>query len=159
VAKSLLGRLFGRADPTADWPPFAGAVPKFDLERLALGPVRLGDPFEAARALGKPQAFDGDLAKGKAFLEYGLFDLDFRDGKLMCVGFDVLAAEAPVGGLRLSGSTTPETVRGWFGEPKTDGVDGGFRWIEYQRGGATLEFEFGSDGRLGYVQVYLDGYT
>lgn len=168
----LFDRLFAK-DPTAGWPPFAGRTPAFDLEMLAFGPLRLGAPLESARAIGRPSRLRRPV-ESSTTLEYdaGGFRLEFFEGKLACVSFvtateagerlrDAAAAGEPsIGGLRVSDKTTPDEVRAWFGEPTSDSGGGErLRWLEYQRPGATLEFEFDGEKGLGYVQIYVDGYA
>jgi len=152
----LLSRLLGK-DLTADWPPAAG-IPSLDLERHAVGPLRLGDPVEGARALGRPQAAKGDPGGGM-LLDYGTYDLQFRDGRLLCAGFDMEAAsQVTVAGFTLSTATTPLDAMAWLGEPTSDSQEGDLRWIDYERGEATLALEF-DGGKLACVQLYAEGFA
>jgi hypothetical protein len=106
--------------------------------------------------------------KGAAILEYdGVgMDLTFHDGKLRCIAFTTASdgdrpgrSQPTIGGLKVSEKTTPEDVLASFGEPASDSrAPEGLRWIEYQRGSATLEFEF-DEGLLGFVQCYAEGYA
>ena len=171
VLKSLMGSLFG-TDPTAGWPPHSGNQPVFDLEMLAVGSLRLGATFDGARSLGKPSAYRAP-ARGSVMLEYAPvgMELRFHDAKLVCASFTTAGdsiqrfgkgaapSQPTIGGHKVTGQTTPEEVLAWFGEPVSDGGSpDGLRWIEYQRGSATLEFEF-DEGALGFVQVYAEGYA
>lgn len=152
--------LFGkRKDPTSDWPP-PGRPPSLDFERQAVGPLRLGDAFEAAKVFGRPGRCRA-LAGGKSqLLEYEGFELDFRDGRLACAKFDIArGASAIVGDIRLSRATKPLDVLVWFGEPSSDSRGGGdLRWIDFVRDGATLALEFDAKG-LACVQLYAEGYA
>lgn len=152
--------MFGRGkDPTEGWPR-AGAPPSIDLERRQVGPLRLGDPLEGAKSLGRPDRVRGPANGGNRVLEYAAFELDFRDGRLACVKFDLDGpASVSVGGLRLSRATKPLEARAWFGEPASDTTDGGaLRWIDFERAGATLALEFDAGG-LACVQLYAEGFA
>jgi hypothetical protein len=152
--------LFGTSkDPTADWPA-AGEAPVLDLDRQAVGPVRLGDPFDAAKAFGRPKRFHGSAHAGDQTLEYETFELTFEHGRLVCVKFDVDAGDAViVAGIRLSRRTQPLDALVWFGDPASDSTGGGeLRWIDFVRDGATLALEFDMTG-LTCVQLYAAGYA
>ena len=171
MLKTLLGGLFGK-DPTEGWPPHSGGQPTFDLEMLAVGSLRLGAAFEGARSVGKPSRWR-EPTRGALVLEYApvAMELRFHDRKLVCAGFYTAAdaierfgagskpCEPTIGGHRVTGQTTPDEVLARFGPPVSDGGSpAGLRWIEYQRGSATLEFEF-DEGLLGFVQIYAEGYA
>ena len=151
--------MFGKTkDPTIDWPA-TGAAPVLDLERKAVGPLRLGESFEAAKALGRPERFLGSVEGGNHVLEYASFDLEFHEGRLVCAKFDIDGpASVSVGGLRLSRSTKPLDARSWFGEPSSDSTNGTWRWLDFLRDGATLALEFDAKG-LTCVQLYAVGYA
>ena len=93
-------------------------------------------------------------------------DLAFHEGKLVRVTFLTATdadrpgrSEPTIGGHKMSEATTPEEILAWLGEPTSnDRSPEGLRWIEFQRGSATLEFEF-DEGRLGFVQIYAEGYA
>ena len=151
--------MFGRAkNPTSDWPA-AGQQPSLDFERQSIGPLRLGDPFEAARALGRPESV-AKSGGGNQRLEYASFELEFTDGRLVCAKFDIEdRASVNVGDIRLSRATKPLDAQVWFGEPASDSTGGGdLRWIDFARDGATLALEFDGKG-LTCVQLYADGYA
>jgi len=168
----VLGRLstWLGLDPTADWPPFDGKTPAIDLERKAFGPLKLGDALASARTLGRPSSRKGRGAMSILAYEAGGFELEFVAGKLACVAFDTCildveranpkaaAAAVSVGGLKLSGTTTPQDVRAWFGEPTSESGEGDLLWLDYERAGATLALEFDATG-LAYVQLYAEGYA
>lgn len=152
--------MFGkRKDPTSDWPP-AGQAPSLDLERHSVGPLRLGDAFEAAKVFGRPARWRGPAGGESQLLEYEGFELDFRDGRLACAKFDIArGASAMVGDIRLSRATKPLDALVWFGEPSSDSTGGGdLRWIDFVRDGATLALEFDGKG-LVCVQLYAEGYA
>lgn len=152
--------MFGKGkDPTAGWPP-AGGAPVLDLERKAVGPLRLGDPFENAKALGRPDRVRGASKGGNRALVHAGFELEFRDDRLACARFDLDAtASVQVGGFRLSRATKPLDAQVWFGEPSSDPTDGGaLRWIDFERDGATLALEFDAQG-LACVQLHAEGYA
>jgi hypothetical protein len=147
--------LFGKAkDPTADWPA-AGQAPTLDLQRHAIGPLCLGDPLENARALGQPKRFrDG-------YLQYETFELEFKDGRLVAVKFDIDEGSSVnvAGDIRLSRAVKPLDVQTWFGEPVSDSTGGGnLRWIDFEHDAATLALEFTAE-RLTCVQLYAEGYA
>jgi hypothetical protein len=152
--------LFGKEkDPTSDWPA-AGQAPVLDLERPAVGPLRLGDSFDGAKAFGRPKRLHGSAKGGNLVLEYPSFELEFQDHRLICVKFDIDGpASVNVGDIRLSRLTKPLDVQTWFGEPSSDSRGGGdLRWIDFLRDGATLALEFDAKG-LHCVQLYADGYA
>jgi hypothetical protein len=146
-------------DPTADWPP-AGQIPKLDLERQAVGPLRLGDAFDGAKSLGRPKRLYGPANGGNQVLEYASFELEFQDDRLVCAKFDLDGrASVNVGDFRLSRATKPMDAQVWFGEPSSDSTGGGdLRWIDFVRDGATLALEFDAEG-LSCVQLYAEGYA
>ncbi len=152
--------MFGKGrNPASDWPP-AGPAPALDLGRKAVGPLRLGDPFESARALGRPVRVRGPASGGDQVLEYAGFELDFRDGRLACAKFDLDGpGSVSVGDIRLSRATKPLDAQVWFGEPSSDSTGAGdLRWIDFERDGATLALEFDAKG-LACVQLYAEGYA
>ena len=152
--------MFGKEkDPTSGWPA-AGQTPTLDLERQAVGPLRLGDSFDGAKALGRPNRLRGSVAGGNPLLEYASFELEFQGGRLVCAKFDLDgSASVNVGDIRLSRSTKPIDAQVWFGEPSSDTTDGGdLRWIDFERDGATLALEFDAKG-LNCVQLYAEGYA
>lgn len=130
-----------------------------DFDRKTVGPLQLGDPAEAAGALGEPKRSSGK--GGNRRLDYGAFELDFIDGKLACAKVDMVDAQSAVnvGDVRLTRAVKPLDVQVWFGEPASDsaGPDG-LRWIDFERDGATLALEFDAQG-LSCVQLYADGYA
>lgn len=151
--------MFGKEDPTPNWPA-AGQTPTLDLERQAVGPLRLGDSFDGAKTLGRPKRVRGPTNGGKQVLEYASFELEFHDGRLVCAKFDFDGrASVNVGDIRLSRSTKPIDAQVWFGEPSSDSTGGGdLRWIDFVRDGATLALEFDAKG-LTCVQLYAEGYA
>lgn len=152
--------MFGKEkDPTSDWPP-AGQAPALDLERQAIGPLRLGDSFDGAKALGRPRQVRGEAKGGNRLLEYAGFELEFQEGRLVCVTFAIDGpASVNVGDFRLARATKPLDIHAWFGEPASDSKGGGgLRWIDFVRDGATLALEFDAKG-LSCVQLYAEGYA
>ena len=151
--------MFGSTDdPTTDWPA-AGEAPTLDLERQAVGSLRLGDAFDGARVFGKPQRARGQ--GGDRTLEYATFDLEFKDGRLICAKFDLDGRKSVnvVGDIRLSRATQPLDALVWFGDPASDSTGGiDLRWMDFVRGGATLALEFDTQG-LSCVQLYAEGYA
>ena len=93
-------------------------------------------------------------------LEYASFELEFEDGRFVCVKFDIDgAASVNVGDIRLSRATKPLDAQVWFGEPSSDSCGGSdLRWIDFVRDGATLALEFDAKG-LTCVQLYAEGYA
>jgi hypothetical protein len=149
--------MFGKSkDPTADWPP-AGAPPTLHLDRAAVGALPLGGSFEQARSFGRPKRHGG--GEKARLLEYERYELEFTDDRLVCAKFDLDEGDSVnVGDMRLTPTTKPLDIQVWFGEPTSDGSEGDLRWIDYERGGATLALEF-TDGRLTCVQLYAEGYA
>ena len=115
--------------------------------------------MEGAGAFGKPKRSRGKPGGNQVF-EYLGFELEFHDGCLACVKFDIDdAASVNVGDIRLSRATKPIDVQVWFGEPSSDTTGGGdLRWIDFERNGATLALEFDGKG-LSCVQLYAEGYA
>jgi hypothetical protein len=153
----LLDRLRKKKDLTADWPE-DGAAPALDIDVAAVGPVKLGDPLEAARALGKPVSCRGEV--GGYFLDYPRCGLEFRDDRLVCVHFNVdVEDEVVVGRHRLTFATTALDAQVYFGDPSSDSRSpDGLRWLAFERRGSTLELEFDEDA-LSCVQLYAEGYA
>lgn len=152
----MLGR---DKDPTIDWPA-SGQAPVLDLERQAVGPLRLGDSFVGAKAFGRPKRLHGRANGEDKVLEYAGFELQFQADRLVCAKFDLDGqSSVNVGDIRLSRSTKPLDAQVWFGEPSSDSTDGGnLRWIDFLRDGATLALEFDAKG-LSCVQLYAEGYA
>ena len=119
-------------------------APTLDLDRQAIGSLRLGDPVEKAKGL-----------------DYEGFELEFKDGRLLAVKCDIddgSVVNMP-GDIRLTRATKPLDVQVWFGDPASDSTDGGkLRWIDFERNGATLALEF-TGGQLSCVQLYAEGYA
>jgi len=152
--------LFGKdKNPTSDW-PVTGQPPILDLEQQAVGSLRLGDSFDAARTLGRPKRLRGPAYGGNQVLEYASFELEFMDGRFVCIKFNLDdRASVNVGEIRLSRLTKPLEVQAWFGEPSSDSTDGGnLRWIDFLRDGATFALEFDEKGLI-CVQLYAEGYA
>ena len=64
-----------------------------------------------------------------------------------------------VGTFELTADTTPVDVQVYLGDPSSDtSSNDGLRWIDYERGEATLALEF-DEGKLAYVQLYAEGYA
>jgi hypothetical protein len=155
----LLSKLLGTQDPTATWPA-AGPPPALGLEGGQVGPLKLGDPLEAAKPLGRPGRITKMLAN-TLLLEYDAYDLEFKDARLVCTKFDLddRGDRVTVAGFALSGATTPLDIKSWFGDPTSDSTGAGnLRWIDYERDGCTLALEF-EDGKLRCVQLYAEGYA
>lgn len=147
---------FSREDPTAGWPP-AQAAPGLDLEGHAIGALRLGDPMEKARSLGKPKKVSGKAPK--LGLHYETFLLEFDDRGLICVSFEVdEGSRVAVGAYELTRATQPIDAQVWFGDPASDSAGDGLRWLDFQRGTATFALEFDEEG-LDCVQLYAEGYA
>ena len=152
----IFSKLFSAPDPTAGWPPPTGR-PALDLEGGKVGPLHLGDAFEAARALGRPVKLYSIMRD--PVLEYPGFELEFADGKLVCVKFDLDGSDrVEVGSHALTRSTTPLDAQVYFGDPTSDSSEGTLRWIDYERGGITLALEF-DGGKLGCVQLYNEAFA
>jgi hypothetical protein len=165
----IIDRLLGRwRDPTKDWRVEVGASPDFDLSRMAFGSLRLGDPIEAARFLGRPDSFrwkkDGycELLYARAG-----FQLDFQGGHLCYVAFFVgvdtyqpthptLSLSQPQirGGIRLTQRTGREELLRYFGRPVSEDCDSDETILYYLRGGVTMEFELDGSGHLKRWNLY-----
>ncbi|QJR13976.1 hypothetical protein [Usitatibacter palustris] len=162
----LFGKLFSK-DPTADWPPPEGRLPAFDPSTGKFGPLRFGDPLEAARALGKPLSYEGGT--NMAILKYASgVTLDFEDGKFVNLCFNTAPevaahggqrpAVGSVGGLPVSEATTPEDAIGWMGEPdeREEDADDDSIAFTYRRGKITIYFEFEKDVGLSFLDITAD---
>ena len=153
----LLAKLFRKDDPTADWPAATGK-PALDPERQSVGPLRLGDPVEKARALGRPERVTRQRATG-TLLEYADFELEFANGKLVCATFNLDPGKSvAVAGFTLTPTSTPLDLQAWLGAPSSDGREGKLRWLDFERGDATLALEY-TEGKLSCVQLYGKGYA
>ena len=133
--------------------------PELDLQRRSFGPLKLNGSLDEAGAFGPPKRKHG--SGGNQVLEYaGGYQLEFKEGRLVCVKFDVddgVSVDV-AGNIRLSRATKPLDVQVWFGEPASDSSSGGRRWIDFEREGATLALEFDGKG-LNCVQLYAEGYA
>jgi hypothetical protein len=119
----------------------------------------LGDALESAQAFGPPKKSSGKGAD--RILDFGDFELDYRDGKLACAKVDMVDVKSAVlvGDVRLTHAVKPLDAQVWFGEPTSDSNGpGGLRWMDFEREGATLALEFDADG-LACVQLYAEGYA
>jgi hypothetical protein len=165
VAAGFLAKLFG-GDPTADWPPYSGRTPSFDAERGVFGPVRFGDPLEKCRALGKPTRTKGKPESAlKLCYDPGGYEVVIEEGRFVGIYFDTsldpdrrdsVAAVVSVGGMPVSGRTTPEEVRAWFGEPASQDDDPEYFELQYERGKVVMVFDFEKDSGLNGLDVFLD---
>ena len=155
----ILDKLF-KSDPTVDWPAGGGKAPVLDLEGLGVGSIRLGDPFEKARAFGRPVRFAQRAeGEGKQFLEYDGFDLEFDGGALVCVEVHLYdGGEVRVSGFTLTSATTQADLRAWLGEPTEESTREDIVWLSYERNGASLDLEFEDEG-LASVQFYREGWA
>ena len=116
-----------------------------DFDKQTVGPLKLGGPVDEAT---------------RQSLEKDGCELEVDDGRLVCAKVDMDERMAVnVGDFRLTGATKPLDVLVWFGDPASDSNDGKkWRWIDFERGGATLALEF-TDNRLSCVQLYGEGYA
>ena len=134
-------------------------IPPLDLQRQSFGPIRLNAPLDEASVFGPPKR--KHASAGNEVLEYAAgYQLEFQDGRLVCVRFDIDEGVSAIvaGDIRLSRATKPLDVQVWFGKPASDSSAGGLRWIDFERDGATLALEFGVMG-LTCVQLYAEGYA
>ncbi|HYC36617.1 MAG TPA: hypothetical protein VEC19_09365 [Usitatibacter sp.] len=151
-----LGYLFRRQDPTAGWPP-ASTRPALEVASKRVGPLVLGDALERASAVGKPLRIDRRASS--RVLEYEGYSLDFGDTGLMCASFAIEGKRSVrVDSHDFTAATTPLDAMAWLGDPTSDSGDGGLRWLDYERDGATLALEF-DDGKLTCVQLYSEAYA
>lgn len=169
---SFLSRLLGRAighgpDPTREWPPAQGPLPRVSLERRALetfaGRLAFGDPLAAARVLGRPQKCRAD--QGFATLEYEAWGLtvEFEEGGFVQATFaigeeHIGASGTPLGpdGLALTGRTTRDELLQRFGKPGRTQVLDGETILYYTHGPLVSELQLDEDGFLFAWDVYLD---
>ena len=129
--------LFDFLDPTRDWPAVPGKAPNLNRVLMQLDSLRFGSPIDAARILGRPDAFRW-IRRGKKSCELlyaskGL-RLRFDDGKLREVRYLIGKASSDhpafVASVPLSPDGTPltpdidrERVTALFGEPDPGGSD------------------------------------
>ena len=145
-----------------------GASPAFDLSRMALGSLRLGDQMEAARFLGRPDSFrwTSDAYCELLYARAG-FQLDFEGGRLCYVAFFVggdthlpthpsLSLSQPQirGGMRLTQRTGRKELLRHFGRPVSEDSDSDETILYYVRGGVTMEFELDGSGHLKRWNLY-----
>jgi hypothetical protein len=164
---SFLKRIFGRTttDPTAEWGPFTGVIPDFDLTEMSFGSLRFGDGFQSASFLGRPGNVE-HIPSDYTILFYpsGGLELHFRSEKLVRLVFYIAPDEftnelimefsrpAVRGGVPHGTRLTPELdqqkITALFGAP--DSVEAGSpeTILYYTRNGVELEFELHDKGRL-----------
>lgn len=157
----LFGALFGRPDPTKDWPEAVGPAPELDAGKGALGPLKFDAPLEEARFLGRPdEAKWRDGVLELVWARRGLV-LEFVDGKFIyaawIVGPDAFAPKHPslrfarphpVGGPALDGRTTEQDLFAWLGSPDLRDADADEIVVEWTRGEITVECELTPAGHL-----------
>ena len=146
-------------DPTSGWPEVVrGYQPALDLALKSVGPLRLGDPLDDAQKIGRPKELRRSPGKNQ-ILEYGAFQLEFGDGRLICAAFDVdEGTQISADGAILSRTTTPTDAQFRLGTPTANSTGDGLQWLDYERDGATLALEFDENG-LTCVQLYGEGYA
>lgn len=169
---SFFTRLFGRPDPTRDWPASTGPAPQVSVDRRRLESLAATLPFgadlDAARVLGRPDVC-ASAAEGVYTLSYAKWGmaLEFEQGRFVQVEFviapdpdDATVAFEPaqVHGPdreRLSPTTTQEELVARFG-PASRIQTFDEETILYYTGG-TLVSEFQLEhGRLVRWHVYTD---
>lgn len=157
----ILGDLFGifRSHPARRWQPRDEPLPAFDLTTGALGSFRLGEGWEQAEFLGRPDRVDkpsgADEPDGMKFhyLSRG-FELFFEAGEfaeLACIinppsntpakGSQGYSRPQIKGGIQLTPETTAEDVVHAFGAPSSE-ENYCNRLLIYVRGRYVMDFEF-----------------
>ena len=144
-------------DPTKTWLPVSGPAPDVDRVHMQFDGLHFGDPVDAARVLGRPDAFHWkNILRKDCDLTYtgkGL-RLRFTDGKLDEIAFDVsVASPAAPDGTRLSRQTDKGSIVKLFGEPDPGGSDDETLQIFHGHGVAS-DFDFDSDGKLTEWRIY-----
>src|SRR5262245_30114315 len=178
---SFLSRLFGgRADddplqntPVGGWPSHGEQSPQISLERQVLetfgGRVPFGAPFEAVRAIGRPDAYQSPR-EGFATLLYDRWglELEIELGKFVhatyLIGAEhtsekrpalVLAEPRGPDSRALTVRTTQAELLQRFGEPETRQDLDETVVLYYRAGPLMSEFQL-HDGLLTMWDVYLD---
>ena len=142
-------------------------MPEVDLARKAFGPLRFGDPLEAARPLGRPDSFRrlGHEAFQLLYARAG-YQLEFEDGRFECLVFFVgprygprhrrLHFSRPVvaGGPRLGRGTGREEIERHFGPPEAADADEEETVLRCRRDDLILEFELDDHGQLKRWSVF-----
>ena len=164
----FFSRVFGGKttdnNPTRDWPPATGASPQVNVERRALeafgGPVTLGDRLDAARVLGRPDAFE--VSGAWTILRYESWGLvlEFEEQQLYSVEFHIRERESSPAGLvdaveplgpdqaRLTRKTTRAELIERFGPPGSDHQYADSAQLLYTRPPMVLSYILDGDGRL-----------
>jgi hypothetical protein len=161
----FLDLLFRRKpDPTAEWPVVAG-TPAVSVPSRSVGFLRFGDPFEKARALGRPDAYT-EHAAGTATLDYRSrgFAVEYELGRFIELAYFIgpggMTPSAPEphyvrpttpGGLLLTPGVSLSDIRTEYGDQGGDEPD----LLTYEHEGLVQEFAFES-GRLATWTLYLN---
>jgi hypothetical protein len=165
---SFLSRLFGKntkdSDPTRDWPPATNSNPQMNVERRALesfgGRLTLGDRIEAARILGRPDAFEASGAWTILRYERWGLVLEFEEQQLFSVEFQIRElASGPSGRLeaveprgpddvRLTAKTTKAELLERFGPAEGDHEYADAGQLLYTRAPMVLSYVLNEDERL-----------
>lgn len=168
----LFSKLFGRPpDPTADWPIVSDPLPAIQLEPFAIGRLRLGDPLDAARFLGRPDKCDLSKTPGMLTLDYASrgFELAFDEFRLsdaeFYLGYGTFFSPDPeeplcslclADGTQLNAETTRQDIEQLLGKPtksKVDPEDGDEDWSYHLRG-LAMRFKFTREGRLAVWSLF-----
>jgi hypothetical protein len=149
-------------DPTKDWPTGADSLPTVRLSPFGLGSLRMDDPVESARFLGRPEQCRRFKLVGSYQLNYfGLgMALSFEDHRLWEIVFAINDPWAEKGmslcrlrlenGAVLSGETTLDEVKQRLGAPQEEEFDeeDGETILRYSAGKQSMEIEFNEQKRL-----------
>lgn len=162
---STLGRLWWQ-DPTEGWPVAVQPLPMFDPLGGVLGRLRIGDPVESARFLGRPSVAkpNGHDSLVLAWPDSGL-ELSFHNGRLDYIALIVAPDEtAPdfvhpcqaclSSGQRWTKETSEEEIMALWGEPQQRDTDAEERVLWYWGKGVEVEVELTPQGKLKRVSAY-----
>ena len=159
----VLGGLFGffRSHPARRWQPSDEPLPQFDLATGALGSFRLGENWEQAEFLGRPDRVDQPAGMRFHYFSRG-FELYFEGGEcaeIACIISTPAISDARSdqgyarpqlkGGIQLTPETSVDEVQRVFGTPASDDTYRHDRTLMFDRGRYYMEFIFEQpSGRL-----------
>ncbi len=163
---SVFDKLLGRNDPTQDWPVVAGPAPAVQPSLMQFEAPRLGEPVEAARILGKPDAVTWRSRGGKEldllyaskglllrFKADRLTELELFIGPKACDHPAYVPAhpQAP-DGTPLTPETTRAQIAEHVGKPEAKGSDD--EVLQIFHGRTVSDFWFDPDGALRSWSLY-----
>jgi len=161
----LLDSLFGWDNPTIRWPIVEGALPSVNRRAMQFDPPRFGEPLEALRVFGRPDAFTWhNRAYKSAALQYrsACLELEVEVGRFVAATYHLTQSSAfPLPGRPKAPDgtmLTPDTRRRElieiFGTPDRNGTDEESMIIVH--GETASDFLFDEQGRLERWCIFLN---